>query len=321
MLTTTSTDYVDSNNSMGSKAASDVLTPTTTPSPSPDDEDDEVSMTEPHEISATLKKTAKCGKLKKAVEIDVDEESEEVAEQPKKIVLLIPQVASDCIQHVSIDADISFNDVLAVIYETLSCNDIPRKPNLSYKLEFTPAKAATISLSTSDDWQGCLETLANTISMKKKWTGQVLTIPINIHIPADYMHSLCAQKKNGKTAASAKSSSARMPKSCKAQPQLLNLNEDEDDLGTNEDEDGELPECKCKHLAVLKNKLTSCVWCGSNQFCKIDNSGNHVNLTMNQHRAWANALALGSQHCKTCQKIISSLAFISLRMYPLLPIL
>lgn len=73
--------------------------------------------------------------------------------------------------------------------------------------------------------------------------------------------------------------------SCKAQPQLLNLDEDEDDLGTHEYEDGELPECKCKHMAALENKLTSCVQCGSNQFCKIDKSGNHVNLTMNQHRA------------------------------------
>ncbi|KAF8234207.1 hypothetical protein L208DRAFT_844640 [Tricholoma matsutake] len=90
----------------------------------------------------------------------------------RRLSFLIPQVASDCIQHVSIDADISFNDVLAVIYKTLSCNDIHCKPNLSYKLESTPAKAATIRLSTSDDWQGCLKTLANTISMKKKWTGQ-----------------------------------------------------------------------------------------------------------------------------------------------------
>ena len=153
------------------------------------------------------------------------------------------------------------------------------------------------------------------------------------------MHSLRARKKNGKITASAKSSSARMSKSRKAQPQLLNLDGDEDDLGTDEDEDGELPERERKHLAALENKLTSCVQCGSNQFCKIDKSGNHVNLTMNQRRAWANALViflhcvfcicscrirlsvLMELRCKTRQKMISSLAFTSLRMYPLLPIL
>ncbi|KAF8228347.1 hypothetical protein L208DRAFT_1403954 [Tricholoma matsutake] len=85
---------------MGSKAASDVLTPTTTPSPSPDDEDDEVSMTEPHKISATLKKTAKRGKLKKAVEKDVDEESEEVAEQPKSAFMTYSMFSSNSDLHI-----------------------------------------------------------------------------------------------------------------------------------------------------------------------------------------------------------------------------
>jgi hypothetical protein len=106
------------------------------------------------------------------------------------------------------------------------------------------------------------------------------------------MHSLRTQKKNGKNGTSAKSTSTHTSKSRKAQPQLLNLDEDEDDLGTDDDEDGELPECERKHLAALENKLTSCAWCGPNQFCKIDKSGNHVKLTMNQHSAWANALVI-----------------------------
>ena len=100
-------------------------------------------------------------------------------------MLLIPQVSSDCIQRVSIDSDIPFDDVLATIYETLSCSDIPRKPNLSYKLDSAPSKAPAISLLTSDDWNGCLETLANAESTKKKRTGKAPTIPINIHVPAD----------------------------------------------------------------------------------------------------------------------------------------
>jgi hypothetical protein len=106
------------------------------------------------------------------------------------------------------------------------------------------------------------------------------------------MHLLRARKKTGKKATSAKSTSTRASKSRKDQPQLINLDEDEDDLGTDEDEDGKLPECECKYLAALENKLTSCAQCGPNSFCKIDKSGTHINLTMNQRRAWANALVI-----------------------------
>jgi hypothetical protein len=113
------------------------------------------------------------------------------------------------------------------------------------------------------------------------------------------MHSLRTRKKNGKKGTSAKSTSTRASKSRKAQPQLLNLDEDEDNLGTDEDEDGELPERERKHLAALENKLASCARCGPNQFCKIDKSGNHVKLTMNQRSAWANALVIFLQ-CVFC---------------------
>jgi hypothetical protein len=71
------------------------------------------------------------------------------------------------------------------------------------------------------------------------------------------------------------------------------FNEDKDDLGTDEDKDGELPEHKRKHLVALENKLMSCAWCGPNSsFCKINKSSTHVNLTMNQRRAWENALVI-----------------------------
>ena len=113
------------------------------------------------------------------------------------------------------------------------------------------------------------------------------------------MHSLHTQKKNGKNDASAKSIYTHISQSCKAQPQLLNLDEDEDDLGTDKDENSELPECEHKHLGALKNKLASCAWCGSNQFCKIDKFSNYVKLTMNQHSAWANALVIFLQ-CVLC---------------------
>jgi hypothetical protein len=45
-----------------------------------------------------------------------------------------------------------------------------------------------------------------------------------------------------------------------------------------------------KQLELLEKALSGCVRCGPEKFCKIDKSGNHVNLTFNQRRGWANAL-------------------------------
>jgi hypothetical protein len=103
-----------------------------------------------------------------------------------EISLLIPQAASDSIQRVTINLDIPFNDVLELIHETIPCTDVTRKPELSYKLSNAPAKAAAIRLSNSEDWDGCLETLADAEAAKKKQRGgkDVPTVvPVNIIIP------------------------------------------------------------------------------------------------------------------------------------------
>ena len=79
-------------------------------------------------------------------------------------------------------------------------------------------------------------------------------------------------------------------KSRKAVP-LLNLDEDYDEDNDNaDDQDEEMLERERRHLAALDKKLSTCQRCGPDRFCKIDQSGGHVNLTMGQRNAWANAL-------------------------------
>jgi hypothetical protein len=74
---------------------------------------------------------------------------------------------------------------LTLIYETIPCNDVTRKPTLSYKLSNAAAKAPAISLSNEDDWNGVLEMLADAEAMKKKRAGQQgpAIIPVNIIVP------------------------------------------------------------------------------------------------------------------------------------------
>lgn len=76
-----------------------------------------------------------------------------------EVILLIPEVASDCIQRVSLDGDTLFEAVLQVIYETLPCIGVQRKPQLSYKLSSATAKTPAVRLANEDDWSGCLDTV------------------------------------------------------------------------------------------------------------------------------------------------------------------
>src|SRR6266487_3717800 len=63
-----------------------------------------------------------------------------------EIILLIPQAASDSIQRVTLEPDTPFEDALSLIYETIPCSDVARKPTLSYN----GARPTTVlSLQTS----------------------------------------------------------------------------------------------------------------------------------------------------------------------------
>lgn len=107
------------------------------------------------------------------------------------------------------------------------------------------------------------------------------------------MDSLRARKKK-KLALGMQSSRS---KKGKAKP-LLDL---DNYLGDTED-DGEdannLMANEQKQLQLLDKTLAGCVRCGSEKYCKIDKVGNHVHLTFNQRRGWANALVrLSYENC------------------------
>jgi hypothetical protein len=103
------------------------------------------------------------------------------------------------------------------------------------------------------------------------------------------MYSLRARRK-GKNTTIAASSSTRKGKQ-KAMP-VLDLDHDFSDLDDDQDAPEGFIDTEVKKLEMLDGVLSKCQLCGSDKFCKIDRAGNHVNLTMGQRRAWANALVL-----------------------------
>jgi hypothetical protein len=63
-----------------------------------------------------------------------------------------------------------------VIHKTIGCNDVPKKPLLSYKLSNAPAKAPAINLGSSSDWEGCLEEVTEAESKKNAKVSVVIIV-------------------------------------------------------------------------------------------------------------------------------------------------
>ena len=105
-----------------------------------------------------------------------------------------------------------------------------------------------------------------------------------LQVCTKYLKSLRAMttKKRGKEA----SASRKQPK--KKSEALMDLNGDSDDDGG--DGDMTFMEREKEQLERLKNARSGCFKCGSEKVCLIAKSGSHVQLTLNQQRAWANAL-------------------------------
>jgi hypothetical protein len=89
------------------------------------------------------------------------------------VILLIPQ-SSAADKRKTLSADTPYDKAIATIHETIGCESVKRKPDLSYKLSDSTQKATPVGLGGEDDWAGlCEEVVAR---QKKKKT----TIPVAI---------------------------------------------------------------------------------------------------------------------------------------------
>ncbi|KAJ7099891.1 hypothetical protein B0H15DRAFT_770820, partial [Mycena belliarum] len=193
-----------------------------------------------------------------------------------ELVLMIPRADCDGIQRQVMTHAASFDDALEVIYETIGCAEVAKKPVLMYKISNAGVKALPISLSTDEDWTGCL---AEVRAASKK------ALHVQIVVTEQYLLSLRA-KLGIKGTAPATKSKKKVP--------LLDLEHaqsDEDDF----DEGLGIMETEKKFLEQLQAKLGRCQRCGPTKSCKIDISGAHFNLRNNQLLAWSHSLAVGTR--------------------------
>src|SRR5882762_1899286 len=105
------------------------------------------------------------------------------------LVLLIPVAKTNASQRVQMPLDTSYDDALETIYDTIGCASVTRKPELTYRLSSSAAKASHINLMGSDDWDSCKEDVEAAEKKKKE------KVSVNIMVPEIVSNShLCMFK-------------------------------------------------------------------------------------------------------------------------------
>lgn len=114
------------------------------------------------------KKKASQSKKRKIEEVESSEEEDTEDPGAKILLILNPQLTSvtDLIlfapdakrasqTRLELPHETSFADLLDKLYETISCLDVKKKPELTYRLSYTPGKTPPCTLLTDKDWNGC----------------------------------------------------------------------------------------------------------------------------------------------------------------------
>ncbi|KAJ7834123.1 hypothetical protein B0H14DRAFT_2591050 [Mycena olivaceomarginata] len=135
------------------------------------------------EVAVQLKKkTLKASPKKTVKEVDP-------VEHPKtsllELVLMIPCAECEGSQREVLTHATTFDDALNIIYRTVGCTDIGKKPVLIYKLSTATTKMTPISLASQADWDGCLDEVTAAKGKKK--------VNVNILVTEQYLLSLCAK--------------------------------------------------------------------------------------------------------------------------------
>jgi hypothetical protein len=88
------------------------------------------------------------------------------------VILLIPQSSGASDKRKTLSATTPYDEAISTIYETIGCERVKRKPELSYKLSDAAQKVTPVGLEGEDDWMGlCEEVVAR--QKKKKTTISV----------------------------------------------------------------------------------------------------------------------------------------------------
>jgi hypothetical protein len=93
---------------------------------------------------------------------------------------MIPGASTEGNQRVALPSSHSFEDALEIMYETIGCVSVARKPTLAYKLSSAKEKAPAVNLSTDKDWRGLITDYSQKILSKKDLSVTIAVFPDNV---------------------------------------------------------------------------------------------------------------------------------------------
>ncbi|KAJ7135462.1 hypothetical protein C8R43DRAFT_955982 [Mycena crocata] len=179
----------------------------------------------------------------------------------RKLVLLIPRAELEGSQRQVLSHTTTYEEALDVIY--------------AVHLSTATVKTEAISLSSVDDWAGCLEDVTD-IEKKK-------AVSVKIIVKDQYLLSLRA--KLGVKATGPKPKGKRIP--------VLDLDHAQDGEDDFDDDLGIMDKEK-QFLEQLQTAHGRCQLCGPTKACKINVAGEHHHLSNNQLRGWSHSLVITS---------------------------
>ncbi|KAJ6470832.1 hypothetical protein C8R45DRAFT_937005 [Mycena sanguinolenta] len=199
---------------------------------------------------------------------------------PTEFEILVP-TAQKANRVITIPFDYDFDSAVEQIFKAIGCEDVARKPELSYKVS---PRAKVICLDNDKAWTS----LRNTIETKFIENKGKKTIQIEICVSAEYLDALARRS-------AAKTTKKKGPGRPSAR-KVVDLDhtsgdEPDDDAGQDsnamEEENTEYDRLERKY----KGKCELCSKTNPDSWCKIGQDGTHVLLTFNQRQAWAAALS------------------------------
>ncbi|KAF8526393.1 hypothetical protein JB92DRAFT_3108399 [Gautieria morchelliformis] len=191
---------------------------------------------------------------------------------------------------INIMSHTSFYTVINTLHDAIGCSGVKSKPKLKYKLTRV-TKAMLMRLQSVEDWEGLKEEI-ETVQGKKK---NQASVAVEIIVPDDYMESLRHTLGKGKKPNKKGTGKGRGGQTWK-EIKITDLNASDDERSVVSDDDHSRMSAKERGaLQALKETLKPCdLSTCHNKRCKVDKQGMHRDISWNQLRAWAKALAAGT---------------------------
>ena len=99
-----------------------------------------------------------------------------------EMILFIPRASGDGNQRVNLALTTTYDSALDIIYETIGCDEVNRKPTLLYKLVSATAKTPATSFGSDNDWEGFRDDIKAAQNKRKETVAANIIVADQVHV-------------------------------------------------------------------------------------------------------------------------------------------